>query len=118
LEVAGLNLSAGERSTRASIEFAPGSQAAVQQRIPALGYDLPIEYFVAALKSGTPKFRPVFGIAEQHAHRICEAFDIFWINQQAGVSQYFRYSASSRSDDWSRASHRFDIHQTKWLLKD
>ena len=89
----------------------------MQQGIPALGDDLPIEHFAAALMCGSPQFGRVLRIAQQHAHGICETFDVIRINQEAGLCQYLGDPASSRSDDRSRTGHRFGIDQTKGLLE-
>jgi hypothetical protein len=104
-------------STRAATEFGAGLRGILQQGIPVLGDDLPIELLATTQMRGTPKFPGVFGIAQQRAHGIGEAFNILRIDQRAGVAQYFRNPASVRPYDWSRAGHGFGIHETKWLLE-
>jgi hypothetical protein len=60
-------------------------QRALQQGIPALRDDLPIESFAASLMGSTTEIARVLGVCQQRAHGICEAFDVFGINQDAGV---------------------------------
>jgi hypothetical protein len=104
-------------STRASIGFRAGLHGAVQQGVPALGDDLPIEYFAAALICSPSKFDSVLWISEQHRHRIRENADVLGIDQKAGVAQYLRDPAAFRSDDWSGTGHGLGVHQAKRLLK-